>query len=82
MLYRKNTAGSFFLTKWVLLAAERLRLLFKKKRGHTLPLPLVALPGAVPRSGAPPPPSPRRGPGENGRKFILALGLALLLADH
>jgi len=71
-LYRKNTAGSFFLTKWVLLAAERLRLLFKKekkKRGHTLPVPLVALPGAVPRSG----PSPPAGPGRTrGNSHLLS----------
>lgn len=36
-------------------------------------MPLVALPGAVPRSEA----VPARGPGENERKFTLALGLAL-----
>lgn len=74
-MYRKNTAGSFFLTKWVLLAAERLRLLFKKEKKKR-PHPARA-PGRAARGRASFGAVPARGPGENERKFTLAFGLAL-----
>lgn len=57
-MYRKNTAGSFFLTKWVLLAAERLRLLFKKekkKEATPCPCPWSRCPGPCLVRGRPRP---------------------------
>lgn len=72
MLYRKNTAGSFFLTKWVLLAAERLRLLFKKKEATPCPCPWSRCPGLCLGPGPSPPP-PVVGPGRTGGNSHLLL---------